>query len=346
MSRVARLAASLSEPLLVTDGVNVRYLVGFQSSNCAVLVEPDGSATLYTDFRYLEAAQAVEGVEVVQTRRDVAGALSELLAERRFGFEASRISYAHWQTLAAGGADLVPTRGLVEALRLVKDDVEVDAIRRASALSDAVYEALAAEQFTGRTEKDLAWWIERTFREIGADGLAFDSIVASGANGASPHAHPGEQVIEAGVLVTVDMGCVVDGYCSDCTRTFATGEISAQLTEIYELVAQAQLDGLAAVRAGAAGVDVDAASRTAIAAAGMAEYYGHGLGHGLGIEVHEAPVLRPESTDVLGERNLVTVEPGLYLPGVGGCRIEDLLVVTASGCEILTSFTKEMLTVA
>jgi len=345
MSRVERLAASLSEPLLVTDGVNVRYLLGFQSSNCAVLVEPDGKATLYTDFRYLEAAKAVADVEVVQTRRDVAGALSELLANRRVGFEASRISYAHWQTLGAGGAELVATRGLVEAFRLVKDDAEIDAVRRASAISDELYAALAEEQFTGRTEKELAWWIERTFRELGADGLAFEPIVASGLNGASPHAHPGDTGIHEGALVTIDMGCTVDGYCSDCTRTFAVGEVSEQLVEIYELVAQAQLDGLAAVLAGESGVDVDAASRTAIAAAGMAEYYGHGLGHGLGMEVHEAPVLRPESPDVLAPRNLVTVEPGLYLPGVGGCRIEDLVVVTETGCDILTSFTKKMLTV-
>jgi len=346
MIRVSRLAASLSEPLLVTDGVNVRYLLGFESSNCAVLVELDGTATLYTDFRYLEAARAVEGVEVVQTPRDVAGALSELLAGRRIGFEASRISYAQWQKLAVGGADLVPASGLVEALRLVKDDAEIAAIRRASAISDELYAALAREQFSGRTEKELAWWIERTFRELGAEGLSFAPIVASGRNGASPHAHPGDTVIGEGVLVTIDMGCTVGGYCSDCTRTFAVGDLPDQLVEIYRLVAQAQLDGLAAVRAGETGVDVDAASRIAITAAGMAEYYGHGLGHGLGLEVHEAPVLRPESTDVLAPRNLVTVEPGLYLPGVGGCRIEDLVVVTESGCEILTSFTKEMLVVA
>jgi Xaa-Pro aminopeptidase len=345
VSRVERLAASLGEPLLVTDAINVRYLLGFQSSNCAVLVEPDATATLYTDFRYLEAAKAVAGVEVVQTRRDVAGALSELLAGRRFGFEAARISYSQWQTLGAGGADLVPTRGLVEAFRLVKDDGEIDAIRRASAISDELYAALAQERFSGRTEKELAWWIERTFRELGADGLSFEPIVASGLNGASPHAHPGGTVIGEGVLVTIDIGCTVDGYCSDCTRTFAVGEVSEQLLEVYALVAQAQLDGLAAVRSGESGVDVDAASRTAIAAAGMAEHYGHGLGHGLGMEVHEAPVLRPESTDVLAPRNLVTIEPGLYLPGVGGCRIEDLVVVTETGCEILTSFTKDMLTV-
>ena len=166
--------------------------------------------------------------------------------------------------------------------------------------------------------------------------------MASGENGARPHARPGDAVIEEGTLVTVDIGCVVDGYCSDCTRTFATGHLPVRLAEAYELVAQAQLDGLAAVRAGATGRDVDAASRTAIAAAGLADAYGHGLGHGVGLEVHEAPGLRPESLDVLAAGNVVTVEPGLYLPGIGGCRIEDLVVVTEDGCEILTSFTKDI----
>ena len=153
-------------------------------------------------------------------------------------------------------------------------------------------------------------------------------------------------VIAEGTLVTVDMGCIVDGYCSDCTRTFATGELPPQLAEVYELVSQAQLDGLAAVRAGASGVEVDAASRTAIAEAGLADAYGHGLGHGVGLEVHEAPTLRPESTSVLAAGNVVTVEPGLYLPGVGGCRIEDLVAVTDDGCEIMTHFTKELVVVS
>ncbi|MEI7759328.1 MAG: Xaa-Pro peptidase family protein [Thermoleophilia bacterium] len=346
MSRLDLLATRLDEPLLVTDEVNVRYLSGFQSSNCALLVEPDAAVTLFTDFRYLEAARAVEGVELVQTRRDVAGALADLLAGRRIGFEAARISYAQWETIVAGGVDFVATRGVVESLRIVKDDDELDAIRRAAAISDDLYEALSNERVVGRSEKELAWWIERTFRDLGAEGLSFDSIVAAGLNGASPHAHPGDTVITEGVLLTVDAGCVVGGYCSDCTRTFAIGEISVELAELYGLVARAQLDGLAAVRAGAAGYDVDATSRTAITEAQMAEHYGHGLGHGLGLEVHEAPVLRPESPDILAARNVVTVEPGLYLPGVGGCRIEDLVVVTETGCEILTSFTKEMLTLA
>jgi len=240
----------------------------------------------------------------------------------------------------------VPTRGVVEALRAVKDVTELDAIRRASAISDEVYTALSRERLVGRTESEVAWWIERTFREAGAEALAFDSIVASGENGARPHAGASETVIREGTLVTVDMGCRVDGYCSDCTRTFATGELPPRLAEAYELVLRAQLDGLAAVRDGAQGRDVDAASRVGIVAAGLGEAYGHGLGHGLGMEVHEAPVLRPESEDALVVGNVVTVEPGLYLPGLGGCRIEDAVVVTEDGCEILTSFTKDLLTLA
>ncbi len=346
MNRLGRLGAALSDPLLVTDGTNVRYLTGFESSNCALLVEPGGATTLYTDFRYAEAARAVESVELVQTRRDVASALAELLAGKRIGFEASRISFSQWETIGAGGAELVATRGLVEALRAVKDEVELGAIRRAAEVSDAAYAALVNERFVGRTEAELAWWIERTFRENGAEALAFGTIVAAGENGARPHAHAGDSIIEGGTLVTVDMGCVVDGYRSDCTRTFATGTLPAQLAEVQRLVAQAQLDGLAAVRAGASGGDVDAASRTAIADAGYAEAYGHGLGHGVGLDIHEAPTLRSGSTDVLAPGNVVTVEPGLYVPGTGGCRIEDLVVVTGDGCEILTSFSKELIVVA
>ncbi len=344
MNRLERLAAKLEEPLLVTDGVNVTYLTGFASSNCALLVEPGGATTLYTDFRYLEAARAVPGVTVVQTARHIAGDLAGLLAGRRVGFEARKISYAQWAQIGGDGAELVPTHGLVEALRAVKDDEELNAIRRACALSDRVYEALLGEAVVGRTEAELAWWLERTFRELGADGLSFDSIVVSAEHGSRPHAGATDTVIPEGTLVTVDMGCKLDGYCSDCTRTFATGELPAQLAEVYTLVQQAQLDGLAAVRAGATGKEVDAASRVAIAAAGLGEAYGHGLGHGVGMDVHEDPTLRPESPDTLVARNVVSVEPGVYLPGIGGCRIEDLVVVTDEGCEIMTHFSKDIVT--
>src|SRR5262249_23030848 len=189
---------------------------------------------------------------------------------------------------------------------------------------------------------ELAWWIESAFHDAGAEGLSFSSIVASGENGASPHAGASDRVIDAGTLVTVDAGCVVDGYCSDCTRTFATGELPRELADAYALCLQAQLDGLSAVRAGAYGPDVDAASRVAIEAAGLGDRYGHGLGHGVGLDVHEAPVLRPESEDTLVAGNMVTVEPGIYLPGTGGVRIEDLVHVSADGAERLTHAPKEL----
>jgi Xaa-Pro aminopeptidase len=336
----------LGEPLLVTYGVNVRYLTGFESSNAALLVEPGGETTLYADFRYAEAARAVAGVTFVETKRDVIGALAERLAGRRVAFEAARVTVAQHETLTAGGVALSPSQGVVESLRAVKDAGELDAIRRAAAISDRVYEALAEERFTGRTEAELAWWIERTFHELGADGLSFGSIVASGRNGARPHGRPGADVIGAGTLVTVDIGCVVDGYCSDCTRTFATGALPPELADAYGLCERAQRDGVAAVRAGAQGREVDAASRVAIEAAGLGSAYGHGLGHGVGLEVHELPTLRPESTDTLAIGNVVTVEPGLYLTGLGGCRIEDLVIVTEGGCEILTGYTKQLVTVA
>lgn len=344
MSRLQRLAGRLEEPLLVTSLVNVRYLTGLDSSNAAVLVEHH-RATLYADFRYAEAARQLDGVEFVETPRHVVGALASLLSGRRVAFEADHLSYAGYQTLTAGGVELVPSRGAVERLRAVKEAGEVDAIRGAAALSDQVFGELAEQPFAGRTERDLAWWVERRFRELGAESLAFPVIVAAGPNGARPHASPGDRPVEAGTLVVVDAGCVLDGYCSDCTRTYATGPLQAQLEEAYALCLRAQLDGLAAVRPGTAAKDADAASRSAIEAAGLGERYGHGLGHGVGLAVHEEPALRPESPDVLEPGNVVTVEPGIYLPGVAGVRIEDLVLVTPDGCERLTRAPKELVTV-
>jgi Xaa-Pro aminopeptidase len=344
--RTAALATRLELPLLVTDSANVWYLVGLRSSNAALLVEPDGSATVYADFRYAEKARALEGVTFVETSRDLLASLAENLSGRRLAFEEEQVTVAGHRVLVEGGVELVPTAGLVEALRAVKDDVELDAIRRAAALSDQVFAALADERFVGRTEKELVWWIERSFRETGAETLAFSSIVAAGETGASPHADPGERAIERGMLVTVDTGCTVDGYCSDCTRTFSTGELPGRLADAYALCLEAQLAGLAAVRPGVSGRDADAASREPVDAAGLGWAYGHGLGHGVGIEVHEAPVLRPESKDVLEPGNVVTVEPGIYLPGEGGVRIEDLVLVTADGSERLTQFPKELITVS
>jgi len=341
MNRIERLAAGLVDPLLVTGLVNVRYLTGLQSSNAAVLVDPAGEATLYTDFRYAEAGRDVEGVEFHQTPRHVIPALAGLLSGRCIAVEAAHLALASADTLRAGGVELVSTTGVVERLRAVKEPAELDVLRRAGAISDRVYAELAEQPFVGRTEAELAWWLEQAWHEAGADGPSFDAIVAFGDNGARPHAKLRDLPIPEGTLVVVDAGCSVDGYASDCTRTFFTGQPDGRLRELYDLCLQAQLDGLAAIHPGAAGSDVDAASRVAIEAAGMGERYGHGLGHGVGLDVHEEPNLRPESSSVLEVGNVVTVEPGIYLTGDVGVRIEDMVVVTDDGCERLTTVTKE-----
>ena len=344
MSRVDSLRASLEEPLLVTNGVNVRYLVGFSSSNAALFVEPE-RMRLFTDFRYAETARAVEGVEFVETKRSLVGALAELL-DGTVGFEADAVSYASWEVLRAGGLELVPRRGLVEGLRAVKDESELEKIRRAGEITSEGYARLADERFVGRTERELAWRLEDLFRELGADAPAFESIVASGPNAAKPHARPTDRTMEAGETIVIDAGAMVEGYNADCTRTFATGPLPEELKAAYQATLEGQLAGLEAVRAGVTGIDADAAARDKIEAAGLGEHFGHGLGHGVGLEVHEAPRLSRESSDTLVAGNVATVEPGVYLAGLGGIRIEDLVVVTDGEPEILTSFTKDLITVS
>jgi Xaa-Pro aminopeptidase len=311
-----------------------------------VLVEPDATATLYSDFRYAARGREIAGVTFVEVGRNLLTSLAEQLAGRRIAFEEEHLSYAGYRALTEAGVETVPTRRLVESLRAVKDEDEIAIMRRGGALSDDVFGALSKERFTGRTERELAWWVERGFREAGAEGVSFMTVVAAGETATSPHAVPGDRTIEEGVLVTVDAGCVLDGYCTDCTRTFAVGQISDRLREIYALCLEAQLAGLGAVRPGAHGKDVDAVARRVIDEAGLGEAFGHGLGHGVGIQIQEAPVLRPESTDVLAAGNVVTVEPGIYVPGAGGVRIEDLVLVTSGGAERLTRFAKELITVS
>jgi Xaa-Pro aminopeptidase len=344
VNRTERLRTILEEPLLVSNGVNVRYLTGFESSNAALLVEPD-RVRLFSDFRYAEAARAVEGVEFVETKRSLLVSLADLL-EGRVGFEADAVTYGSWETLSADGLELIPRRGFVEALRAVKDAGELDAIRRAGAITSEAYARLADEPFIGRTERELAWHLEELFHGLGADAPAFETIVASGENGARPHTRPSDREIAAGETVVIDAGVIVDGYCSDCTRTFATGPLPNELTDAYAACLEGQLAGLEAVRAGTTGVEADAAAREKIEAAGLGEKFGHGLGHGVGLEVHEAPRLSRESTDTLAAGNVVTVEPGVYLEGLGGIRIEDLVIVGEEGPEVLTSFTKDLVTVS
>jgi Xaa-Pro aminopeptidase len=343
MTRLERLQASLEEPLLVSNLVNVRYLAGFDSSNAALVVEPE-RVRLFSDFRYAELGRSIQGVEFVETKRSLYAALAELL-EGGHGFEADDLTYGKWEMLSAGGLELVPRRGLVEALRAVKDESELDAVRRAAAVTSEAYARFAEETFVGRTERDLAWRMDELFHELGAEGPAFETIVAAGPNGARPHSRPSDREVGPGEAVVVDSGARLDGYCSDCTRTFATGPLPERLQEAYAVCLEAQLAGLEAVRVGATGVEADAAARRVIEDAGFGEAFGHGLGHGVGVDVHEAPRLARESSDTLVAGNVVTVEPGIYLEGLGGIRIEDLVIVGEDAPEVLTGFTKDLLSV-
>jgi Xaa-Pro aminopeptidase len=354
-ARLSRLGDALAElgveAMLVTDLVNIRYLTGYTGSNGAVVARPDGAVFL-TDFRYLQrVAPMREFVEVQQATQDLLRHLSTRWATLapaagRIGFESAHLSHAGHALLAeaAGAVELVATSGVVERLRLVKDGDEIEAIRRSAAMLEPIYAQLAAEGLAGRNEFDVAWRVHELVREHGAQGVSFDPIVASGEAAALPHAEPRKQPIAAGSMVTIDIGAQLDGYCSDCTRTFATGPAPDQLGEVYELVLAAQLTGLDAVRPGVTGVDADAVVRAVIGDAGHGEHFQHGTGHGVGLQIHEDPRLSLTSAATLEAGMIVTVEPGVYLPGVGGVRIEDLVVVTADGCERLTGYPKELIT--
>jgi Xaa-Pro aminopeptidase len=306
-------------------------------------VEED-RARLFSDFRYAEAARAVEGVEFEETKRallkDLAGRLSG-----RIGFEQDYMSYAGYETLRSGSIEPVPRSGLVERLRAVKDEQELTSIRRACEIADRVFDRLSEDRLVGRTEREIAWTIEQLFHEEGGEALSFETIVASGPNAARPHGRPTDRVIGRGETVIVDGGCKVDGYMSDYTRTFATGPLDTEVAEAYALVLAAQQAGLDALRAGISGVEADRAARRLVDETRFAGTFGHGLGHGLGLDVHEAPWLSMESTDVLVPGNVVTVEPGIYLEGRAGIRIEDNVVVTAGGIENYTSLRKDLITV-
>jgi Xaa-Pro aminopeptidase len=277
--------------------------------------------------------------------RDLLGDVAKRM-KGRVGFDDATLTVRSHARLADASADteLVPAAGVVEALRELKDPNELAAMREAARIADIAYEALAERGIDGRTEKQIALDIEISMRAAGAEDRAFPAIVARGAHGARPHAEARDTAVERNTLMVVDIGCVVDGYCSDATRTFAVGSPPDQALEIYDLVARAQLAGLDAVVAGADCKAVDAAARDLITGAGHGDHFGHGLGHGVGIEVHEAPRLAQTADGALRAGNTVTVEPGVYLPGSVGVRIEDLVAVTDTGREILTGFSKALIT--
>jgi Xaa-Pro aminopeptidase len=351
MSRTDRVVELLQardlDSLLVTDLFNVRYLTGFTGTNGACIVTPD-ERLFFTDFRYVEQARAqVPEYERIEAGRDMLGDLSGRLRGRA-GFDDNDLSVAAHRKLSEqvpAGVELVPAGGLVEQLRAVKDATEVAAMRAAAEFSTAAYESLRERGLAGRTEREVAVELVRFMEDAGAEGPSFPPIVAAADHGARPHAVPRDAEIPKDTLVMVDVGAIVDGYCSDCTRTFATGSLGDDALEIYELVLRAQAGSLAAARAGAAYRDVDAVAREIIDAAGHEEHFGHGLGHGVGLQVHEAPRLGKTADGALEAGSAVTVEPGVYVPGHVGVRIEDLVIVTDGEPDILTGFPKELVTI-
>jgi len=354
--RAERLAAQLPgrelDALLVAELHNLRWLTGFTGTNGLAILGADGLRRFATDFRYVEQAEVqVADFERVRAPQELLEAVGENLpggagAPLRLGFDDAHVSvkqHARLRELLGARVELVPAAGMLERARAVKEPAEVERIRAAAALADEAFAELVRDGILGRTERALALALEDGMRRRGASAPSFPSIVAGGAHGALPHAEPREVAVERGTLLIIDWGVVLDGYCSDCTRTLAAGRLEdPQAAEAYELVRHAQSAALEAIAPGPTGREIDAIARGIIEDAGSGERFGHGLGHGVGLEVHEGPRLSKLGQDPLAAGNVVTVEPGVYEPGRFGVRIEDLVVVTESGHEVLTSFPKEL----
>jgi Xaa-Pro aminopeptidase len=352
--RLSRLRQGLAEAgcdaVVVTTRANVRYLSGFTGSAGILFVGPD-DALLVTDGRYqtqaaeqLAAAGVAVDVEIGNQKAQSLALARAGQAFRRVGLEAADVSWAQQRDLATEvfpEAELVPTTDLVEALRRVKDEGELARMRAAAAVADAALAEIRPLLAEGPTEAEVALALDHAMRRLGASGPSFETIVAAGPNGAKPHARPGSRPIAKGELVVVDFGAVVDGYCSDCTRTFCVGAPGTEeLARVVDVVAASQRAGVAAVSAGVDAGSVDQACRDLIAEAGWAQAFVHGTGHGVGLDIHEWPRVGPGSSETLLEGSVVTVEPGVYLPGVGGARIEDTVVVERGGCRALTEAPK------
>jgi Xaa-Pro aminopeptidase len=339
---------------LITSGINVRYLTGLVSTNAALLLPADGRAVLATDSRYAGTAERdCDDVELVvdQLIEPALARLAMATGNRKLAFEAQEMTVERHQALVeldGGSLELVPLGSVVEELRMIKDEAEIGLLARACAITGEAFSQMLDWLRPGVTERAFAVMLERAMIDLGAEAPAFDTIVASGPNGAIPHHAPGGREFAAGDLVTVDCGARFRGYHADMTRTVAIGEPAGWQREIYQLVEAAQTVGVASSRPQEAVADVDAAAREMISSAGHGGHFSHGLGHGVGLEIHEAPSIGNGKTGTLQDRVPITIEPGIYLPGAGGVRIEDTLVVragagAAGSAQLLTTFTRELL---
>jgi Xaa-Pro aminopeptidase len=358
--RIPRLRESLAAAghpgaLLVTGLVNIRYLTGFTGSAAMLFVVP-GETVLATDGRYRTQADEQLSASGAEVRVEVAAGVRQSETCRaivaRAGaaalvLEAAHVSWAAQRSYAEKwfpSVELVPSVGLVEGLRQIKDEAELARLGRAAAIADSALASLRERLSEGLSEADFARALDFEMGALGASGPSFETIVASGPNAAKPHHRPDERRIRAGEPIVIDFGALFDGYCSDMTRTVWLGNIDdPQMREALELVSASQAAGVAAVRSGVACADVDRACRSIIEDAGWGEFFVHGTGHGVGLQIHEAPSVAATSPDTLSVGHVVTVEPGVYVPGVGGVRIEDTVVVTAEGCRPLTSTPKDRL---
>ena len=338
------------EALLVTNPVNRKYVSGFTGTAGFVVVTAD-RALLFTDFRYTtQAAEQAKGFEIVEHGVSALASIGDTLRAagvKRLGFEQRHVSYGSYLSYGkeiGEGVALEPTDGLIERLRRIKDEQELEVMRQAVAIADAAFEHILTVLKPGLREREVALELEMFMRKLGASGSSFDIIVASGERSALPHGVASDRVIGADEFVKMDFGALYNGYCSDLTRTVVIGTPTAKHREIYDIVLEAQQAALAGIRAGISGREGDALARDVIAKYGYAEQFGHGTGHAVGMDIHESPRLSKLEQDLLEPGMVVTVEPGIYLPGFGGVRIEDIVVVTESGCDVLTKSKKDFIT--
>ncbi|MCA0982782.1 Xaa-Pro peptidase family protein [Halobacillus yeomjeoni] len=352
MTKIANLRKAIMteelDGLLIMSPKNRRYVSGFTGSSGALLIS-NTDAVLVTDFRYMEQAnEQASDFEIVEHKvpmHEEVAKQAKRLGLEKIGFEKDHVTYSLFETYEqALEAELVPTSGLVEKLRLIKTDEEISILKDAVKIADDAFEHILGYIKPGVKEIDISNELEMFMRKQGAASSSFDIIVASGYRSALPHGVASEKEIQSGELVTLDFGAVYKGYCSDITRTVAVGEISDELKNIYNTVLEAQLKGMEGLKAGITGKEADALTRDYIKEKGYGEYFGHSTGHGIGLDVHEGPGLSFRSDKVLEEGMVVTVEPGIYVPNVGGCRIEDDTIVTKSGNECLSQSTKELIT--
>ena len=354
INRLQKLRPAIAErdldALLVSLPENCRYLSGFTGSSAWLFIS-DKHAILATDFRYIEQAKdETQSFEVAQIKGELFKWLPDLVSDlgwQKLGFEADYVSFAAYHKLSEAiktrqlNLELVPTIGLVEQLRSVKEPEELELISKAIELTDAAFEQAKSLVRLSMTEKELAWEIEKFLRGKGSEGVPFEIIVASGPNSALPHARPTERAIQLGEPVLIDMGAKAGGYCSDFSRTLCLGRADTVLREIYDIVLRAQLTAIEGIKTGMSAMEADGIARSIIEQAGYGDKFGHGLGHGVGLAVHEFPTLSPESTGVLVDNMVFTIEPGIYLPGWGGVRIEDVVTLKEGRTEVLSKAGKE-----